>query len=419
MNSDALKEFFLRNGEKIAYGFLVLLSGFLIYSGINKPNILEKFQPEAMAQKATQVKNSIDDDHWKEINEEASRLPDFSVVERTNKSMSEVDATAYKLPVPWEAKSIDLSLKRSDPKVPAPVELVARGVVATIAYKTSGEYPLSKLEPADELEKEEKPVPKPPTRRGRGNAMMGSSSMDASMMDPAMMGGGAAGAYPGSSSSSMMPGSEMMGSGMTTTPVRRIDSLIFDLGARPTVTPTEEVKPFVSRFIAGVALMPNKKIFAAFEEALAQADGYDLKRDQPFYLGLELQRLDVTDKPADQQDESAWVLRANTQFYNQVITTFWPSFAPEVVSYKYRDDRLTTLIPPVLLDHYSWFASHPKIPLGDELQLPPGAQSMTTKKKKNAVEEVVMPDLNSSDILSTPGRPTAPNMGKATAHREA
>ncbi len=358
MNGDALKEFFLRNGEKIAYGFLVLLSGFLIYSGINKPNILEKHQPEAMAQKATQVKNSIDDDHWKEINEEASRLPEFSVVERTNKSMSEVDATAYKLPVPWEAKSIDLSLKRSDPKVPAPVELVARGVVATIAYKTSGEYPLLKLEPADALEKEEKPVPKPTTRRGRGNAMMGTGSMDTSMMDPALMGGGAGGAYPGSSSSSgsssMMPGSGMMmGSGMTAGPVRKIDSLIFDLGARPTVTAGEEVKPFVSRFIAGVALMPNKKIFAAFEEALAQADGYDLKRDQPFYLGLELQRLDVTDKPADQQDDSAWVLRANTQFYNQVITTFWPSFAPEVVSIKYRDDRLTTLIPPVLLDHYS------------------------------------------------------------------
>jgi len=350
MNADALKEFLFRNVEKFIFGLLVLVALFLIYQGVTKPDILAKHQPEKMQQSATQVKGSIDTaGRWDMIKE--TRITDVNIVARTNETIKPVDPTPYVLPVPWESKSVDLSLKRGDPKIPVPIELQVTGVVASLAIKSAGVYALKTLEQADPIVKVEKPKPKPKRNRMNmegmesmyGSGMEGMEGMDSSYGEG--MGG--------------IPGA------VAVTPIRKVDATLYDQGFRP-VGALTDVQPTVGQFIAGVALMPQKQIYEAFEEALSQADGYNLQRDQPFYLGFELQRADVTNKPVEQLVDADWVLRGTSRYYQQLLLKVWSGMAKEVVAGKYRDAELTAAIPPVLLDHYSWFATHPKIPVGDE-----------------------------------------------------
>ncbi|MGV3483208.1 MAG: hypothetical protein ACO1RT_02185 [Planctomycetaceae bacterium] len=401
MNSDAIQEFLFRHVEKFIFGVLIVVAVFLIYQGVSKPDILAVHQPDAMEQRANQVKLSIDDDHWDAIKE--PRIPALDIVARTNKTIQPVDSTVYSLPHPWEAKSIESSIKRSDPMIPVPVELQVHGVVASLAMKSYEPYPLKTLEPADPAVKVEKKEKRLSAREKRmQEMMMMESGYDTSMMDPSMM------------DPSMMDPSMMMDQGMggaPAKPVRSIKADLYDQGFRPTGALTE-VAPAVGHFIAGTALMPQKKIFDEFEKALAQADGYSPQRDQPYYLGFDLQRADVTNKSVDQLVEADWVTRGNSRYLQKVLLYRWSGMAKEIVAGKYRDPELTAAIPPVLLDHYEWFASHPKIPVGDEPL--PGAGSALPEKEQGPVGPITPDDVRA---LSGKGRTTGGgSMGDMTSY---
>jgi hypothetical protein len=416
MNGDAIKEFVFRHVEKFVFGLLTVLALFLIYEGVKKPDILATHKPEALEQRAIQVKASIDDDHWAAIAE--PRIPTIDVVARTKETRKPVDPNPYRLRHPWEARSIDSSIKRTDPKLPAPIELHVTGVLATLAYKTTkagSEYPLKTLEPADAVEVVEKPKPRP-TRRGRMNADMmmgGEGGMDPSMVDPSMMSGGGRGGSspmmsgsPRSSSSSMYPGgmgdSTMMGAGMPgMKPVRTLSPEI-NHGYKNISGVMTPVAPAIGHFIAGVALMPHKQAFEAYEAAFKQSDGYNPLRDQPYYLGLQLQRADVTNKSVDQLTDADWVVRGSSRYYQQLLLNAWAGMASEIVAGKYRDPELTTAIPPVLLENYTYFASHPKIPLGD---VPlPGTMMTTEETSEDAPLDPIIPGTGDADVFRGKGR---------------
>ncbi len=351
MNADAIKEFLFRHFEKFVFGGLTLLAAFLIYQGVGKPDIMAKHQPDKMEQQAKQVRSSIDDDHWAAIKEERVKSPD--IVGRTNKAIQPVDPTVYKVPHTWERVSVDSSIKRTDPKLPVPIDLHVTGVIASLAWKNPAlDYPLHALEPADPAvkieKKEKKPAKKPrmsmeeqynmDEQQSMMDSMM-SSGMESGMMDPSM-------------------------GGMAGKPVRQVDGKLYDQGFRPTMS--REVAPVVGQFIAGVALMPQKKIFDEFEKALAQSEGYNPQRDVPYYVDFQMQRADVTTKSVDQLTEADWAIRGDARYYQLSLIRYWAGMAKEIVAGKYRDTELTAAIPPVLLDNYSWFASHPRIPMGDE-----------------------------------------------------
>ena len=412
MNGDALKEFLFRHFEKFIFGILTLLALFLIYEGVNKPDITASFKPETMESDAVRVKTSIDDDHWAAIAE--PRIPTIDVVARTNETRKPVVPDPYKPLRPWEAKSIDLSVKRTDPKIPAPIDLQVTGVLASLAVKSATkDYPLSTLDPADPVEVVEPPKPKP--KRGRAammeGMMMGSSGemMDPSMTDPSMMGRSSP-----SGSSSMMPDTSMMGSSMMGSelgmagmspakPIRTIDSkLNHGFVPAPTGQAGTPLAPTVGHFIAGVALMPQKEIYTAFDQALKQADGYNPMRDQPFFMGLQVQRADVTEKSVDQLTEADWVVRGSSRYYQQLLLRYWAGMAKEVVAGKYRDPELTTPIPPVLLNNYSHFVTHPKIPVGDEPL--PGTVMQSETQPTDVPVGPIIPGAGDADPIRSKGR---------------
>ncbi len=381
MNSDAIKDFLFRHFEKFIFAGLMTLSLFLIYQGVQKPDIMKLHQPAKMESEANQVKSSIDDDHWATIAAPRVEAPD--IIGRTKEAIKPVDPNEYSLSVPWEVHTSNLNVKRSDPKIPAPIDVQVQGVICSLATKTYSDYALKLLEPADPVEKMEKKVKKLSRKeeqmKKQMEMMMGSDGggYGMEMEDPSMYG--------------MDPS---MGASMAVTPTRRIDAK-YDQGFRPLSSGTSDVQPELAHFIVGVALMPQKQIFDAFEEALSRADGYNpQQRDLPYYLGYEMWRAEVTNKPVDQLTDADWTKRGYTRHFELLLLRAWSGMAKEVVAAKYRDPQLTSPIPPILLEHYTHLVTHPKIPIGDEPLVGAGT---VLQPKQELPTGPILPDADGDD----------------------
>ena len=351
MDMDKIKNFFIFHVEKMIMVVVVAASGFLVYQGLNQPNILETIQPDRLTADAKQVRSALDENHNEAIIPE--RIPNFSIVQRTDKTLEKVNPNLYSLRHPWDVVNSSGLTRRQDPQLFRPKAVQVQGVITTLAMRSgTGEYVLKDLEPADPVEKVKK-APKKSRRQLRMESMMGeddgsyeedfegmfdSAAADSSVTEPVV-------------------------------PVRSFDAANDD-GFRPTQTKhfkndaTQYPIPTLGWFIAGTAVVPHKMMFESFEHSLKDAEGYDfMNRDQPFYRGYELQRADVTDKPVDQLVEEDWIKRDGRQEVTYDAIVFWSGFAPELVPDDYRDVTLTMWIPPVLLDDYASFALHPLVPM--------------------------------------------------------
>jgi hypothetical protein len=401
MDADKIKQFFIFHGEKFVVGIVVLAAGWMVYSGLNMPNMLDEVQPERLTADANTVRASIDEDHNENILPE--REPVFDILAETARKRTPVDATAYKMPHLLERKTIDTSIRRKDPVVHAPLELRVDSHIASIAILSrSGEYPLKDLEGAEALEvvEEEKPRPRS-RRRGRGgmDEMMGMDGMgmdgmgmeqgmgmdmygaDMGMgmgMDPGMMGG--------------------MGSMSATAAGRRFNAK-HNFGFTPTTKDSQLPVPQYAWFISGTAVIPHKAMAESFREALQSAEGYLPVRDQPLYFNYEVQRADVTNKSVDELADEDWILRYTREQNVKQAAFSWAGYAQEVVPEEYRDLNVTGYIPPVLLMDYTDFVTHPLIPMVSRRE-----------KQMKAREEMMREEKFGADDLELAG-PGSAGMG--------
>ncbi|NND99184.1 MAG: hypothetical protein HKN47_17845 [Pirellulaceae bacterium] len=365
MDTDKLKEFMISHVEKVVLAVVIGVSGFMIWSGLQKEDITKIHQPDSLVNEANQVKAAVDEDHNETILK--TRRSNFDITEQIAKRRAPVDPGGYGIPKTWVPTPPSSGVKRQDPTIAAPRALRVEGVLCSMAYRSNtGEYALADLEPAEPVEKVEKKEIKPKKSRR--------ASREMDMMEMMDQGGGDEYGM----EMDMGMGMEMeMGEGTTSSgPTRKMDRE-HDFGMRP--APTKNLKtgkeqppvPGVGWFIAGTAVVPYKEIYESYRMALSTADLYDpARRDRPMFRGYELQRADVTDKPADQLDDSDWIKRDGRMDVRADAVLIWSGFAPELVSSEYRvDSYLTMWIPPVLLDDYSSFALHPLIPMKTPAQL--------------------------------------------------
>ncbi|TWU49393.1 hypothetical protein [Rubripirellula reticaptiva] len=400
MDTDKIKQFFILHFEKLILGLVVLVSMFLVYSGLQLPDFLQSQQPDKLTSKASQVKLAIDDDHSEAFIEE--RIPTYDIIAATERLYTPVDDSPYKLRHPWEAQNEQSVVRRQDPALPAPLDLRTHGVATSIAIKGSKidplDYPLASLEPADAVEKVEAPAPRRPRRSRRGMGMdemgMGMDGMDMGMD---MMGMDMMGMDMG------MMGMDMdMGMEGATGPIRKLKPE-FDFGLRPIAGEDKRnPKPSVGWFIAGTALLPHREIYEAYEMALKDADAYDPRRDTPLYFNFEVERADVTDKPIEQLVDADWTRVWHLKRYAELADGFWAGYSPEIVNQDYREDQLTVWIPPVLLDDYRPWSIHPRIPMLSQAEI--------TKQElieQEAIEDAKNPDFefdkDDNIELSLPG----------------
>lgn len=343
MDIDAIKAFAVAHLEKLIFVAFTAIAGLLIYSGIQKEDFMvaERTNPDSLSQMATQVKTQIDDNHNDAILVERIR-PDLDIVAMTKRRDSPVNESPYQPKKFWQDLDPGSVVRRTDPSLATAIDLRVRSVVASVAQTTlqQGGYPLDTLEPADAIEKvvEKKRAP----RRTRRNAF---DDEDDSFDDEFM------------EEESMMLEPEVM-----VKPTREFASDGDLSGYRPTPETNLFPRPQIWSFIAGVALLPYKENYRAYESAFADADGYNVGRDVPIYHDLQIQRADVTDKSVEDLTEEDWVLRFDRKTHYRLAKRDWIGFAPEYTPSDYRDDALTLHIPPIMLDDYYSYTSHEKLP---------------------------------------------------------
>ncbi len=389
MDADKIKDFFLFHVEKMILVVVVGASGFLLYQGLQLDNYLDTHDPDRLGDDATQVKLEIDEDHNDAII--PPRIPTLDIVAQTQKRYNSVDPTPYKLPHLLERQGENVIVRREDPVLSPPQQLLVQGVLTAIAVRSaSPDYPLAALDPADEVEKVEAPKVREPrqrrSRRGGGDMeemmmMMGEFEEEEMEMEMEM--------DMESEFSSMAGG------------VRKFDPK-FDFGTgRPSVGQDQKHPiPQTAWFIAGTALIPHQEMYDAFEKALRSSDNFTPTRDTPYYVNFEVQRADVTDKPVDQLADGDWIDVWNRRMYTILGARKWAGFAPEIVPEDYRDNMVTTWIPPVLLDDYRTFCSHPLIPMKTQAELEAEINAVEMDIVDTPDEELFSDD---STVLVAPG----------------
>ena len=358
MDSSKIQDFILNHFEKFLLLLIIGGAGYLVYSGMQLPNLLEKRDPDRLGQDANQVRSSIDEDHNEAIIPE--RIPTFDIVAETKKIYSPVPRDPYRIEQPW-ARDVEVGsvVRRQDPVLAPLADIRIMPVVTTIAVRSQSEsYFLKDLEGADAVERKAPKKRRPPRRSRRGMGMDG-MGMDGMGMDEMGMDMGMDMEMEMGMDMDMGMGMESMASGAG----RTLDHQ-FDFGVRPTKTSDQRIPvPAVGWFVAGTALLPHKEIYHSYEFAFKDADGYDpRRRDTPIYFNFEVQRADVTEKGVDELKEEDWKKIWDRLLYTKLAARYWSGFAPEIVHSEYVDSAITTWIPPVLLDDYRVFCTHPKIP---------------------------------------------------------
>lgn len=371
MDSDKIKDLLLYNFEKAIVLVVVAISGFLIYSGSQKPDITKTHDPDQLVTRASDVKRQVDDDHTESVMKERRETFAMNIAEKLADYRTPIPAEVYRPQGSWDpSKSVTEKVRRRDPDLFKPVGIEATGVIASMAYRsTDGSYALTELEPADELEKvEQKPRRSRRSRRRNSmeSEMMGMEGMGAEAgmdMEMEMMMG---------MQTDMMDGASGTGA---SGPVRKLTADNSN-GFKPAPTRSlrngeeEPPVPGIGLFIAGTAAIPHKELIDSYQKALSYAPGYDPnRRDLPRYVAYEVQRADVTDKSVDELTEKDWMLRDYNKNTIRNAALYWSGFAPEIVPGDYWINGVTMWIPPVLLDSYKDFATNPLVPLKSQREL--------------------------------------------------
>ncbi|WP_186774686.1 hypothetical protein [Allorhodopirellula solitaria] len=421
MDTDKIKDFFIHHAEKMVVGVVIAASVWMIYSGLDLPDMTDEKNPDTLASDAKQVRASIDEDHSDKIL--PPRQPTFDIAAELKKKNEPIPFEEYVPEHLWVPQNISDTVRRQDPVLLAPRALMTSGHIESYAVlSSSGNYAASTLEPAEKLEKiEQQPVRRPPTRgrRGRGrNAMMEGMDgmgmgMDSGMMgmdgmgmgmDSGMMGMDGMGMDSGmmGMDSGMMGASGMTGAGRAFAPENN-----FGYSASATSysqgSTSKKPVPQSAWFIAGTAVIPHKEIAESYQAALAASEGFQPQRDQPLYFNYEIQRADVTDKAVDALVDGDWIKIGDRESDLKRAAFVWAGFAPELVPSDYRDLNVTGYIPPILLSDYSKWALHPLIPLvsRDEIE-----------RERFAEEQVTAKEVSAEDMeLANPGNLGGGGMG--------
>lgn len=400
MDSDTIKSFFAQHIEKIVLFGIGAFSLFLIYQGTSYPMFKDtELKPEDLKSKATTVKKSIDDPHNEAVlallpPEEPKTYP-----QRIAQLQKQIPFSEYPHRALEQVRE-DLSIKRIDPKLLAPIELRMTGVLGAMATLGRGPttYPVMNLENAEPPEVEEEKPKSRDRRRGRrgGSDPMGMGGEEMMMMmmegDPSM-------------GSDAMMGMESTGPGgmgaMSMT--RRLEPK-YNRGAKitgnaqamgnPVGGGTAKPRPLKTipqsaYFIAGTAALPHKALVESYKVTFEKTKGYKPLRDRPIYLGYDVQRADVSQKSVDELGDDDWVDVDGWERMNLYALSWWDGYAPDVIPADYRDPKLTALIPPLLIYDFTHFATHPKIPLKTMVEI--------AREEADPMRGRVMPDIFNTD----------------------
>ncbi|MFN6162935.1 MAG: hypothetical protein ACK57G_00195 [Planctomycetota bacterium] len=342
------KEFMLSHVEKFVFGLIALIAIGLIYLGTGKESFDVDKNPEKLSKQSQDTSRKIKEDHWPAIKDEEARVKGITDVSYAAKA---VESTRPMTPVAIGIDPGDPSQireRRIDPELLPALQLEPKYFFGPIVISSSTPQSLavheflSKL--ADAKVKEE------PKREN-------------SKQQPGKMGPGkGAGKIGGDGAPPSMAGA------------KRFLAAGYDRGfpAYTLAPPTDKKKVIVAKdvgFVAVTAIAPHEDLEAEYRTKLAKAGNVMVGRDNPYYLGFEVQRADVTENPAKEVQEADWQLlpNAGSDMLKERSNTSWLGMNREVAALDWTTPNLTMPIPPVLLKDYTAFASHSEVPKAGEV----------------------------------------------------
>jgi hypothetical protein len=382
------------HAEKIALTVAVLLSGYLIYAGMGAgvDDLGKRFDKngEQLDNKITEANNNITIGSWEK---EQDNYLVTSYESQTKNSQMTINSDDYSPNQLFNPPINRIITRREDPQLYPVMDIRTFALTGPVAYLLGQDEddPTATDEPAKEVIEEKKPIRKPRTRGG-DNAfgdemggmedmedMPGMGGMDGMMgdMDGAMSNlegiirklrgdrgqilgyrptGGNTGDMGGMGGmDGMMGGMDGMMGGMDGMDDGGTSQLTDN---KPTGTPVARSRTMV----AGTALVPFKQQFDEFERALAMRSGYDGLRDQPDYVFMYVERVDVTSNPTQVVDESQWQRIMHTKAHHSEQKK-WHSTATEIVAPSYLNRFISLQCPPVMQRDLDNLLRHPEIPL--------------------------------------------------------
>ena len=335
------------------------VSGFLMFQGFRLPSFTQLNDPEQLTAKANQVRAQIRDEN-RTATIVDGRQPTLDVIARAEAIGTPVDASPYKFIKPLQLKRSGATVRRQDPQIKPPRSIMTTSKAFAIAWqnrqsKDPDDYELFRLESADNSDDADRSRPRTRSTRRPRPGEEADEDDDSGWLDDAQD----RGRSPSESNSFSGPQKSFQASN--------------SFGVEPRSANGNPPIPYLARFIIGAAVVPHKEIYEAYNLALKDSTDYLASRDIPIYTNLEVQRAEVTDKSVDQLTEEDWTLVWTYEEYRKVAAYRWAGYANEIVPPEYRDanNRLSLWIPPVLIDDYRPYVTHPLIPLLSPAELAP------------------------------------------------
>jgi hypothetical protein len=423
---------FIVHAEKIALTIAMLLSGYLIYAGmgagVNDQGKGFTKTREDLDTRITEANNEITDGSWEQEQDTYSEDLVTSYENQAKNSQITINSDDYSPNHLFNPPSNRIITRREDPQLYPVMDIRTVALTGPVAY-ILGENdidPTADDKPAQEVIETKRPIrksskneTKTPFGGGAMDGMGGMDGMDGMMggMDGMMGGdenstrpirklrsdrgqilgyrptGGNSGAMGGMESGGMESGG-MESGGMES---GGMESGGMESGGTSGLTKNKPMGTPVARsrtMVAGTALVPFKQQFDEFERALAMRSGYDGLRDQPDYVFMYVERVDVTSDPTQVVDENQWQKIMHTKAWRNEQKK-WHSTATEIVSSSYLNPYISLQCPPVMIRNLDDLLRHPLIPLA----------GMTTKKSTDneAVEETQEEPEENSENADLPG----------------
>ncbi len=340
-----LKGFVLQHSEKAVFGAVLLLVVVFVYSSATQEGISMNETPEKLKSEATLARTHVTQDHWEALApEREDLLDDFPA--RAEQIRTPLNDDPYAPDLPLTLPVLPGQERRADPEIFAPLDVEVQGMVAAVAWRVAPDYedPWADSEEAI-LEPEEAPKPKPKTRDRRRR------TDDYDMYDEEMY----------SDYDAMDRGA----SPATTRTRGRVRTVSNDFlqqhikGFRATGGAGGAMAPVSRGIVAVTALVPYEEQWAAYQQALANAQGYSPNQDVPNYLYFVAERAEVTDDPDAPLE---WRTISNTAFATRQAQRYGGT-PREVAEEAYLlPGTLTMPIPPILVQSFDHLALHSQIP---------------------------------------------------------
>lgn len=359
LDMDGVKDFFIKHGEKVAFGVIVIVAALLIKLGFGVEKLSENQNPDDLIAQAEQARshiNEVDFTPFAPFRKADTSVPD---VIRGQKELKP-ERFAFELPKDASKEAI----KRADPELRAPFNLETHGMVATIPLNYPGTNEIDALPQAYEEVK----------RKSKTTRSSSSGEDDY---------GSDYGEDEGSSSSLEDQATPKSVPEVQTRELEGVAGL-----------DGQEAFLYGTYVIGVKAVVPYELQWKEYENKLETAMGWDPIGDRPRYLRMAVEREET--KPDGTVVEWADI---TDEVYGFSAT--YSARAPEVCDVSYTDRNLTLPIPAVLCKDYRPLVSHSDVPLAES------AVEMIIDGDETEVERTAIGDLDPFAEAKRLGRATS------------